>query len=123
MKLLTKELLGQIPPLNDQDTNPDPMVVCKFFMPDGNWTWYVIEGSTRERDGCGWGVNCNHKALTEYDPGRDDVLFFGLVDGLERETGFFTLSELQAIRGALGLPIERDRYFTPCTLSEIRARR
>jgi hypothetical protein len=67
------------------------MVVCKFFMPDGSWTWYVIEGSTREKSGCGFGENCNHRPLKEYVPERDDVLFFGYVDGLEREYGYFSV--------------------------------
>ena len=66
------------------------------------------------------GVNCHHKPLSEYDPERDDVLFFGYVDGVFPELGYFTLSELEAIRGQFGLPLERDRFFTPCQLSEIR---
>ena len=36
--------------------------------------------------------------------------FFGLVDGLEAELGYFWLSELTGVRGPLGLPIERDLY-------------
>jgi hypothetical protein len=35
------------------------------------------------------------------------------------ELGYFSLSELQSIRGAFGLPVERDMYFTPTPLSEI----
>jgi hypothetical protein len=120
--LLTKDLLRQIPPLYSQEEDADPRIVCKFFLPDGGWTWYVIEGSTRERAGCGWGHNCHHKPLRDYDPERDDVLFFGYVEGLYPELGFFTLSELEAVRGRLGLPIERDQFFTPCTLSAIRDR-
>lgn len=38
-------------------------------------------------------------------------LFFGYVIGLEAELGYFSLSELEQIRGALGLPVERDLYF------------
>ena len=119
-KLITKDVLTKIPPLNEREDTPDPVVVCKFFMPDGAWTWYVIEGSTREREGCGWGINCHHKLLSEYDPKRDDVLFFGYVYGAFPELGFFTLSELEAVRGRFGLQVERDRFFTPCKLSEIR---
>ena len=33
---------------------------------------------------------------------------------------YFTLSELQSNRGKLGCPIERDRYFKPQRLSEVR---
>ncbi len=92
MQLLTKELRGKIPPLYSQNKNPDPLVICKFFTPDSSWTWYVIE----------------------FD-GKDT--FFGLVDGFEKELGYFSLSELESIRGKLGLPVERDLYFKPCKLS------
>ena len=88
-------------------------------MPDGSWTWYVIEGSTREKSGCGFGENCNHRPLKEYDPERDDVLFYGYVDGLEREYGYFSLSELESVRGLLGLPVERDMWFEPCRVSSL----
>ncbi len=118
MKLLTKKLQKKIPPLYSQEESADPLIVCKFFLPGSGWTWYVIEGSTRERDGCGWGTNCHHLPLTEYDPNRDDVLFFGWVDGIEPEFGYFSLSELESIRGILGLRVERDRSFKPRRLSE-----
>jgi len=114
MKLLTNELLRRIPPLYSAESEKDPWAVCKFFIPAGSFTWYVIEGSTREKDGCGFGGNCNHKPLTEYDPDRDDILFYGLVvsGDSEPEFGYFTLSDLEEVRGAFGLPIERDLYFT-----------
>jgi hypothetical protein len=111
-----------IPPLYSQENNDDPMVVCKFFTPDGGWTWYVIEGATREKAGCGWGNNCHHKPLSQYNPETDDVLFFGYVEGIEGELGDFSLGELEAGRGAFGLPVERDRSFRPGKLSEIRAK-
>lgn len=55
----------------------------------------------------------------EFD-GQD--IFYGFVDGDFPELGSFSLSELQNCRGKLGLSIERDRYFEPCRLSELRAR-
>lgn len=94
MQLLTKEIRKQLPPLYSQDEEKDPMVICKFFYPDFNWTWYAIEFDGKDR-------------------------FYGLVDGIERELGYFSLTELTSSRGKLGLPIERDRFFTPCRLSEI----
>ena len=97
MKLLTKKLLTQLPPLYATENEKDPMIWVKYFYPDFSWTWFGIE----------------------YD-GKDT--FFGLVDGFEVELGYFTLSELQRNRGKLGLPIERDLYFTPCRLSELRAK-
>jgi hypothetical protein len=48
-----------------------------------------------------------------------DFRFFGLVDGHEKELGYFLLSELEEVRGPMGLPIERDLYFKPKTLEEI----
>ena len=97
MMLLTKELRNQLPPLDATENEPDPMVVCKFFFPDFHWVWYGIA----------------------FD-GED--LFFGLVDGDERELGYFRLSELTGVWGGLGMPIERDRWFTPCRLSALPTR-
>ena len=97
MNLLTKEILDKLPALYSQENEKDPMVIAKFFYPDFSWTWYAIE----------------------FD-GKDT--FFGLVDGDKEELGYFTLSELQSNRGKLGLSIERDRFFTPCRLSDIKGR-
>jgi hypothetical protein len=95
MELLPKELRSRLPPLYSAESQSDPLIQLKFFTPDSNWTWYAIE----------------------FD-GED--LFFGLVIGLEAELGYFRLSELQEVRGPLGLPIERDLFFSPIPLSRIR---
>ena len=104
--LLTKELKMQIPALYSQENVKDPMVICKFFDPTGSWTWYVIEGQE-----------------SEYDYGID-FLFFGLVVGFDTELGYFTLHQLETakegIKGLQALPIERDVYFSPCKLSEVK---
>jgi hypothetical protein len=42
-----------------------------------------------------------------------------LVDGFERELGYFSLDELEQLRGPLGLPVERDLYWKPTLLSEL----
>jgi hypothetical protein len=42
------------------------------------------------------------------------------VTGLESEWGYFSLAELTAARGRLGLPIERDLHFTPVRCSTIK---
>jgi hypothetical protein len=94
MMLLTREILAKLPKLGTTNEDSDPLVVCKFFYPDFSWTWYAIE----------------------FD-GKDT--FYGLVDGFERELGYFSLSELQQTKGKLGLPIERDRYFQPVRLSQL----
>ena len=95
MKLITEEIRRNLPKLYEQDGKGlDAIAFVKFFTPDSNWTWYA----------------------TEFD-GTD--LFFGLVDGFEKELGYFSLSELQSVKGPLGLKIERDLYFKPTTLEEL----
>ena len=96
MKLLTKALEAQLPPLYaNADKGNEAMVIVKFFTPDSSWTWYA----------------------TEYDPA--ERVFFGLVDGFEMELGYFSLDELESLLGPLGLAIERDIYFTPSPLSSL----
>ena len=97
MKILTKEVLDKLPPLYSQEEVEDPMIICKFFYPDFGWTWYAIEFV-----------------------GKDT--FYGYVVGDFPELGYFSLSELLANRGKLGLPVERDLYFKPCRLSEVMAK-
>jgi len=91
MKLLTQEIILSLPAIYSTDAIPleEKIVICKFFTPDSNWTWYVFEGEKMEEP--------------------DDVYFFGMVHGFEKEMGYFLLSELANARGLLGLPIERDR--------------
>jgi hypothetical protein len=81
----------------------------KFFLPGGSWTWYASEGSPVDEDG-----------YFDTDKEKVDFLFFGLVDGLELELGYFALSQLEEVRSALGLPIERDLDFQPKTLRELK---
>lgn len=98
MQLLTTELRAQLPRLYEQENIPDPTIYAKFFTPDSNWTWYVTEG----------------------EEAGEDFRFFGFVVGLEKEWGYFVLSELLSVRGGLGLPIERDLYFEPRPFSQVR---
>ena len=95
MKLINDEIKRVLPKLYEQDGKGlNAIVYIKFFTPDSNWTWYVME----------------------FD-GKD--LFFGLVDGFEKELGYFSLSELQSVKGSLGLKIERDLYFKPTKLKNL----
>jgi hypothetical protein len=41
------------------------------------------------------------------------------VEGFEKELGYFSLSELENLKGSMGLPVERDLHFTPKPLDEI----
>ena len=97
VKILTKKLCQQLPPLYSTENDPDPLLICKFFFPTFHWTWYAIE----------------------FD-GED--LFYGFVDGDFPVLGYFTLSELKSAQDKFGLGIERDLYFTPCRLSELRTK-
>ncbi|AQT70093.1 hypothetical protein STSP2_03295 [Anaerohalosphaera lusitana] len=104
MRLLTDEIAAKIPPLyHFEQTGTETVAVVKFFDPVGRWTWYVAEGE-RQPDG--------------------DWLFFGAVDGFDFEYGYFRLSDLQhakdGLTGMMALPIERDLYFTPIPLKELR---
>ncbi|MEA3439706.1 MAG: DUF2958 domain-containing protein [Chloroflexota bacterium] len=40
--------------------------------------------------------------------------------GFAIEFGYFSLGELQSVRGPLGLPIERNLHFEPKSLRELR---
>jgi hypothetical protein len=96
MELLDGESRAVLPPLYyNEKQGLNAIAPIKFFTPDSGWTWYP----------------------TEYD-GRD--LFFGLVSGFEVELGYFSLAELEAVRGPLGLPVERDLYYSPKSLKTLR---
>jgi Protein of unknown function (DUF2958) len=101
MKLLTKEIrerlvknghLRQRMAEACDSAEPDFLPVVKLFTPDAGATWL----------------------LSEIDPDDEDRAF-GLCDlGLGMpELGYVSLTELAALRGKLGLPVERDLYFTP----------
>lgn len=95
MKLLTQEIRKKLPALYAQNgKGGEAVAYLKLFTPDSSWTWYA----------------------TEFD-GQD--MFFGLVDGQERELGYFSLAEMQKVKGPMGLPIERDKFWKPKTLKEI----
>ncbi len=95
MKLLTKKLIKEIPQLYEQDSKgQDAIAYIKFFTPWSNWTWYA----------------------TEFD-GEDT--FFGLVDGFEKEFGYFSLSELKSLDGPFRLKVERDLYFNPTRIRDL----
>lgn len=83
-----------VPELYATEKERDPLVHVKLFTPDSSWTWYV----------------------TEYDP--QERLCFGQVVGHGREFGYFSIAELEELRGSLGLPVERDLHWNPKPLSE-----
>ena len=93
MKLLTKEIRAKLPELYSTDDNAEAKCIVKFFDAMGSWAWYGFE----------------------FD-GTD--LFFGLVDGFEKEWGYFSLSEIESV----GARIERDMYYTSETKKELSER-
>jgi hypothetical protein len=96
VELLPKDIQDQLPPLYSQDGKGwDAIAQVKFFTPTSSWTWWA----------------------TEYDP--ETRTFFGLVEGFERELGYFSLDELQEFRGPFGLGIERDLYWDPKPLKDV----
>jgi len=109
MKLLTpsisRQLLrnGRIAAALAEDgrAEADFVPVVKLFTPDAACTWL----------------------LSELDPDDPDIAF-GLCDlgpGCP-ELGSVRISEIEAVRGRLGLPAERDRYFQPMHTLTIYAR-
>jgi len=92
MKLITKEqqskMLDQGRANAERAGGIDFPPVVKLFTPDANATWL----------------------LTEIDPENPD-LAFGLCDLGHPELGWVSLSELASVRGAFGLPVERDYQF------------
>lgn len=73
----------------------DPIVRIKLFNPVGIGRWYI----------CG------------YDP--ETRVAYGATELTELESGDFDMAELVALRGLMGLPIERDLWFTPKPLSAV----
>jgi hypothetical protein len=100
MKLLTKSIHEQLlrngrmqeTLAGEGKTEADFIPVVKLFTPDAGCTWL----------------------LTELIPDNPDIAF-GLCDlGMGcPELGTVRISELESLRGKLGLPVERDRHFTP----------
>jgi len=97
MKLLTQANKKALPPLYANENEKDPHAIVKFFTPDSYWTWYAMEFD---------GVDT----------------FFGLVHGHEFELGYFSLAELQSLRGKMGLPVERDRWFSATPISKLKGK-
>jgi len=95
-KLIPDEILSSIPDLYETEGSLNPMCHVKLFTPDSSWTWFVIEYSA-DTDKC-----------------------YGYVQGLDSELGYFQLSELESVRGPLGLAIERDLSFTPTPFATIK---
>lgn len=98
MELMTQQLSKDIPLLyaTENIALDDKVLQIKYFTPDSSWTWYVVE----------------------YDP--NERLCFGYIKGLESEWGYFSLSELENVKGLFGLSIERDLHFNPIKFKDLK---
>ncbi|MBT7463549.1 MAG: DUF1186 domain-containing protein [Bacteroidetes bacterium] len=99
MKLITEEFetLFKDYPLYSQEHEKDPLVIAKLFDPTGSASWFLLE----------------------YDP--VEKLAFGYVTGMTAdELGYISLTEMESIKGPLGIGIEQDMYFIQKQLSELK---
>ena len=100
MKLLTDDIRGKLLRNGrirdelaiDGRAEADFIPIVKLFTPDAGCTWI----------------------LTELDPEEPEIAF-GLCDlGMGfPELGCVRISEIESVRGPLGLPVERDLHFAP----------
>lgn len=95
MNLLTTDIKKKFErfPLYSQDgKGTKAKVIVKYFTPDAQATWLITEGNIT----------------------NDDVEMFGYVtlNGRDWEWGYVNLSQIKAVRGCFGLPVERDLYFS-----------
>lgn len=95
--VIPKELIEKmkIPKLYETEEQKDPIAHIKLFI-DG-WTWYITELSI-----------------------DDDICFGYVVSPFGSELGYFSLQEIQEVKGSLGIGVERDLYFKPTPLSQIK---
>ncbi len=68
----------ELPSINDADAKNNPPIIAKFT--NGQWNWYIIGGDKLD---------------------NGDYLLYGLVDGMEKELGKFTLKEIQSVSATL----------------------
>ena len=69
------EALENLPTIEDVDSQENPLAIAHFS--NGKWDWYVLGGRKLEDD-------------SPYE----NYYLFGLVNGIEKELGFFTLKEI-----------------------------
>lgn len=96
MPLLDGDLMRSLPGFN-QSNKSDPIVHARFFLPNGGLTWWVIEGQIE-------GTNYS---------------FYGVVDAAEIKLDYFTLDDLEKLRGPSRSEVTRDNDFKPTLISQI----
>ena len=99
---MSSEAGHPIPPLGAHIEGPyrpldERKPYVRLFTPYANWSWYIME----------------------WDP--ETGICFGMVQGVEEEFGEFSLDELSEIT-LLAMPaVERDRYWQPQTIGELKS--
>ena len=68
----------ELPTIKDADEEDNPPIVAYFT--NGDWNWYVLAGEKLE---------------------NADYLLYGLVDGIHRELGTFTLKQIENVSATL----------------------
>lgn len=68
----------ELPTIKDADEEDNPPIVAYFT--NGDWNWYVLAGEKLE---------------------NSDYLLYGLVDGIHRELGTFTLKQIENVSATL----------------------
>jgi len=82
-----EEFKIDIPSFEVIDEQENPLAIAHFD--NGSWDWYVIAGEKR----------------------GDDFYLFGLVNGIEKELGYFTLSQIVNAGAMLDVEFETIGVF------------
>lgn len=101
MKLITQKILEQFAKQGDtsQKSTSEIIVYLKIFNPYGAQTWFIYE----------------------YDPESEIAWCFAdLGDKEMAELGTVSMAEIKQVKvPPFGFPLERDKFWKPCPLSEI----
>lgn len=97
MSLIPQHIINKIPNLYETENEEEKICYVKLFLPSSNWTWYIIEIDKSDNNTC-----------------------YALVDGFEQELGYFTIRELENLKGLFGLKVELDTSFNTTKLSKIK---
>ena len=92
--LIPKEMKENIPSLYSTEEQSNPIAYVKLFL--DNWTWYITEISI-----------------------DDDICFGYVKSSFGSELGYFSLKEIQEVKGSLGTKVQRDLYFKPIGIKTI----
>ena len=68
----------ELPTIKEADEKDNPPIVAHFT--NGDWSWYVLAGEKLD---------------------NGDYLLYGLVDGIHKELGTFTLSQIENVSATL----------------------